>query len=98
MGNFSIIIKKVVFMKKQRPHQDSRDEETGMGRHFCSDLTASKMSKYGVISGLYFLVFGLSTEIYGVNLRIQLNTGKYRPEKTLYLNTRSVSLYGKCKS
>ena len=28
--------------------------------------TAWKVSKYGVISGPYFLVFGLNTEIYGV--------------------------------
>ena len=33
-----------------------------------------KMSKYGVISGPYFSVFGL-------------NTGKYRPEITPYLDT-----------
>ena len=32
------------------------------------------MSKYGVFSGLYFPVFGLTTE-------------KYGPEKTLYLDT-----------
>ena len=32
------------------------------------------MSKYGVISGLYYPVFGLQT-------------GKYGPEKTLYLDT-----------
>ena len=32
------------------------------------------MSKYGVISGPYFPVFGL-------------NTGKHRPEITLYLDT-----------
>ena len=30
--------------------------------------TASKVSKYGVFFGLYFSVFGLNTEIYGVNL------------------------------
>ena len=29
------------------------------------------MSKYGVFSGPYFPVFGLNTEIYGVNLLIQ---------------------------
>ena len=29
------------------------------------------MSKYGVISGLYFPVFGLNMEIYSVNLCIQ---------------------------
>ena len=37
-------------------------------------LTAWKVSKYGVISGPYFPVFGL-------------NTGKYGPEITLYLDT-----------
>ena len=36
--------------------------------------TASKMSKYGVISGPYLPVFGL-------------NIGKYAPEKTPYLDT-----------
>ena len=37
--------------------------------------TAWKVSKYGVFSGPYFLVFGLNTEIYGVNLfRTQKNT------------------------
>ena len=33
--------------------------------------TALKISKYGVISGPYFPVFGVNTEIYGVHLRIQ---------------------------
>ena len=33
-------------------------------------LTAWKVSKYGAISGPYFPVFGLNTEIYSVNLRI----------------------------
>ena len=37
-------------------------------------LTALEVSKYGVISGPYFRVFGL-------------NTGKYRPEITPYLGT-----------
>ena len=32
---------------------------------------AWKVSKYGVISGPYFPVFELNTEIFGVNLRIQ---------------------------
>ena len=36
------------------------------------------MSKYGVLPGTYFSVFGLNTEI---------NTGKYGPEKTPYLGT-----------
>ena len=42
------------------------------------------MSKYGVISGPYFLVFGLNTEIYGVFIA---NTGKYGPEITPFLDT-----------
>ena len=36
--------------------------------------TAEKVPKYGDFSGPYFLVFGL-------------HTGKYRPEKYLYLET-----------
>ena len=39
-----------------------------------STYTAGKVSKYGVISGPYFPVFGL-------------NTGKYGPEITAYLDT-----------
>ena len=35
-----------------------------------SGTTAWQVSKYGVFSGPYFLVFGLNKEIYGVNLRI----------------------------
>ena len=46
-----------------------------------------KVSKYGVNSGPYFPVFGLNTEIYRVNLRIQSETGKYGPEITPYLDT-----------
>ena len=38
------------------------------------DITASKVSKYGAISGPYFPVFGL-------------NKGKYEPEITSYLDT-----------
>ena len=38
-------------------------------------LTAWKVSKYGDFSGLYFPVFGLNRESYGVNLCIQ---SKYR--------------------
>ena len=58
-----------------------------------------KVSKYRVYSGPYFSVFGLNTEIYVVNLRIQSNTGKYGPEKTPYLDTfhavnlKHISLY-----
>ena len=45
------------------------------------------MSKYGIISGPYFPVFGLNTEIYGMNLRIQSEYRKYGPEITPYLDT-----------
>ena len=50
-------------------------------------ITARKVSEYGVISGLYFPVFGLNTEIYGVKLRIQSKYRKYGPEITPYLDT-----------
>ena len=37
-------------------------------------------------SGSYFPLFGLNTEIYSVNLRIQSKYGKIRTRKTLYLD------------
>ena len=43
--------------------------------------TSWKLSKYELFSGLYFLVFGLITEIYGVNLRIQSKCRKIRTRK-----------------
>ena len=43
--------------------------------------TACKVSKYGVISSLCFPVFGLNTEIYPVNLRIQSEYRKIRTGK-----------------
>ena len=49
--------------------------------------TACKVSKYGVTSGAYFPVFGLNTEIYGVNSVFSPNKGKYQPEVTPYLGT-----------
>ena len=36
------------------------------------------MSKYGVISGPYFPVLGLNTEVYSLNLRIQSEYSKLR--------------------
>ena len=39
------------------------------------------MSKYGVFPGQYFLVFGLNTEIYCLNLRFQSEYGKMRTRK-----------------
>ena len=41
-------------------------------------LTAWRVSKYRVISGPYFAVFGLNTEIYFVNLRNQSGCRKIR--------------------
>ena len=43
--------------------------------------TAWKVFKYGVFSGPYFSVFGLNTEIYRVNLRIQFKYRKIRTRK-----------------
>ena len=40
-----------------------------------------KMSKYGVFFGQYFPLYGLNTEIFGVNLRIQSEYGKIRTRK-----------------
>ena len=48
------------------------------------------MSKYRVISGPCFPVFGLDTEIYGVNQ----NTGKYGPEITSYMDTFHAVKFG----
>ena len=42
--------------------------------------------KYGAFSGPYFPVFGLNTEIYGVNSVSSPNTRKFGPEKTPYLD------------
>ena len=49
--------------------------------------TAWKVSKYGVISGLYFPAFGLNAERYFAPLRVQPECGKYGPEITRYLDT-----------
>ena len=43
--------------------------------------TARKMSKYEAFSGRYFPIFGLNTEICGVNLQVQLKYGKIRTRK-----------------
>ena len=43
------------------------------------NCTARKVSRYGVFSGLYFLVFGLN--IYSVNLHIQSEYRKIRTRK-----------------
>ena len=48
--------------------------------------TAWKVSKYGVISGPYFPVFGLNTERYGVSLHIE---SKYRK-----IRTRNNTVFG----
>ena len=46
-------------------------------------ITAWKVSKYGVISGPYFPLFGVNTEIYVFSP----NTGEYGSERTSYLGT-----------
>ena len=55
-------------------------------------ITAWKVSKYRVFSGPYFPVFGLNTEIYGVNLRIQSKYGKIRTRKNSVLGHFSPSV------
>ena len=45
------------------------------------------MSKYGVLSGPYFPVFGLNAERYEVSLRIQSECRKIRIKKSPYLDT-----------
>ena len=54
--------------------------------HSNYSMTAWKVYKYGVISGSCFLIFGLNTEIYFVNLRIQSEYTKIR--------TRNNSVFG----
>ena len=41
-----------------------------------------KSVQYGFVSDPYFLVFGLNTKIYGVNLRIQSERRKIRARKS----------------
>ena len=60
-----------------------KPEELKQKKHI---YTAWKVSKYGVISSPYFPVFGLNTEIYEVNLRIQSEYRKIR--------TRNNSVFG----
>ena len=43
--------------------------------------TAWKVCKYGVFSDRYFPIFGLNTEIYSINLRIQSEYRKIRTSK-----------------
>ena len=49
-------------------------------------IIAWKVSKYGVVSGPYFPVFGLNTEIYSIHLCIQSECRKIR--------TRNNSVFG----
>ena len=62
-------------------------------KRFYMLFTAQKVSKYGVISGLYFPVFGLNTEIYAVFCP---NIGKYGPEITSHLDTFQAVLVADC--
>ena len=48
------------------------------------------------VSGPYFHVFGLNTEIYFVNIRIQSKYVKIRTRKTLYLDTFHPVLHLHC--
>ena len=56
--------------------------------HLRRRCTAWKVSKYGVIFGLYFPVFGLNTEIYFVDLLLHIQS-EYRK-----IQTRNNSVFG----
>ena len=56
-------------------------------------IIARKVSKYGVFSGPYFPVFGLNTEIYSANLRIQSGYRKIRTRKNYVFGHFSRSGY-----
>ena len=61
--------------------------KTHVNLFICSKkFTAWKVSKYGVVSGTYFLVFLLNTERYYLSV-FSPNTGKYGPEISPYLET-----------
>ena len=65
------------------------------------DNTSWKESKYGIVSGSYFPEFGLNTQIYGENLRIQSEYRKIRTRNSPYLDTfhavQGITM-GKCKT
>ena len=54
---------------------------------FFTAHSARKVSKYGVFSGPYFPAFELTTERYGVSLRIQSKCGKIQTRKKLRIWT-----------
>ena len=73
-------------------HDDDKDE--GKLSQSIRIVTTWKVSKYGVFSGLYFLAFGLNTEIYGINLRIQSECEKILNRKTSVFRHFLRSVYG----
>ena len=64
------------------------------------NFTVLKVSKYGVLSGPYFPVFGLNMKIYGVNLHIQSEYRKIRTRKNSVFGhfSRSVQIATKQKN
>ena len=58
-------------------------------------VTAWKVSKYGVISGRYFPVLGLNTEIYGTNFRVQSECRKIQTRKNSVFGNFSRSVWEK---
>ena len=67
-------------------HEITRNE-TNFECIFIAVITAWKVAKYGVFSGPFFPVFGLNMELTEKISVFSPNTGKYRPEKTLNLDT-----------
>ena len=51
----------------------------------CISCTSWKVSEYGVVLEPYFALFGLNTEIYGVNLRIHSECRKIRTRNNYVL-------------
>ena len=81
--NWGALRKKIVKKKlidDKNIHADDKDE--GKLTQSIRIVTTWKVSKYGVFSGPYFLAFGLNTEIYGINLRIQSECEKILNRKT----------------
>ena len=71
---------------KQQPPSHMRLPSSPSEKRETQISTAWKVSKYGVISGPYFPVFGLNTGKI-IQEKFSLNTGKYGPEITAYLDT-----------
>ena len=80
---YSKICKQKAVMRKRMPFNKIDLISFCYFKHdiFFKKITAWKLSKYGVFSGLYFSVFRLNSGIYSVNLPIQSKPRKIRTRK-----------------